>query len=209
MDLVPSCFFSLFHVKRWSHTASKSFHQTVLATRYRSKSGRRREDNDAEIDKNEADAEQPDEQEPVADPARDLEIAWENLDIARSILSAIVQDFDTATADENTIALKSDSATPAYTSEQQKDMLLDLAQIHTQLGEVQCSNGNASAIDDYSRSLEIRRDILGEFDKLVADNHYYLAQAYGEAPAKEKERQEQRLVSEHHRVVPQQHLPVQ
>ena len=60
-----------------------------------------------------------------------------------------------------------------------------------------------------ARSLEIRCDILGEFDKLVADNHYYLAQAYGEAPAKEKERQEQRLVSEHHRVVLQQHLPVQ
>ena len=137
-----------------------------MATRYRSKSGRRREDNDTEIDKNEADAEQPTEQEPVADPARDLEIAWENLDIAWSILSAIVQDFDTAAADENTIALKSDSATPTYTSEQQKEMLLDLAQIHTRPGDVQHANSNASAIDDYSRSLEIRRDILGEFDKL-------------------------------------------
>ena len=77
-----------------------------------------------------------------------------------------MQDFDTAAADKNTIALKSDSATPAYTSEQQKEMLLDLAQIHTRLGDVQRGNGNASAIDDYSRSLEIRRDILGEFDKL-------------------------------------------
>jgi hypothetical protein len=31
---------------------------------------------------------------------------------------------------------------------------------------------------------------LGEFDKLVADNHYCLAQAYGEAPSKEKERED-------------------
>ena len=58
------------------------------------------------------------------------------------------------------------------------------------MGDVQRANGNASAVDDYSRSLEIRRHVLGEFDKLVADNHYYLAQAYGEAPSKEKERED-------------------
>lgn len=45
-------------------------------------------------------------------------------------------------------------------------------------------------MEDYSRSLEIRRAILGDYDKLVADNHYYLAQAYGEAPSKEKERED-------------------
>jgi hypothetical protein len=45
-------------------------------------------------------------------------------------------------------------------------------------------------VDDYTRSLTIRRHVLGDFDKLVADNHYYLAQAYGDAPAKEKERED-------------------
>jgi len=58
------------------------------------------------------------------------------------------------------------------------------------LGDVQRANGNASSIEDYSRSLEIRSKLLGKFDKLVADCHYNIAKMYAEAPTKEKEREE-------------------
>ena len=132
------------------------------------------------------------EEEEVADPAEDLQIAWENLDIARTILSRLVEPFDQTNIDSTAITLKSDNTDTAniYTKEEQQELLLDLAQIHTRLGDVQRANGNSSSVEDYSRSLEIRRHVLGEYDKLVADNHYYLAQAYGEAPSKEKERED-------------------
>lgn len=126
----------------------------------------------------------------MADPAEDLQIAWENLDIARTILSRLVENFDPTTATDNTITLKTESVTKAYTKEEENELLLDLAQIHTRLGDVQRANGNTSAVEDYSRSLDIRRAVLGDYDKLVADNHYCLAQAYGEAPSKEKERED-------------------
>ena len=134
----------------------------------------------------------PEAEEEVADPAEDLQIAWENLDIARTILSRLVEPFDRTNIDSTVITLKSDNTdtTHSYTKEEQQELLLDLAQIHTRLGDVQRANGNSSSVEDYSRSLEIRRHVLGEYDKLVADNHYYLAQAYGEAPSKEKERED-------------------
>jgi len=129
------------------------------------------------------------EQEEVSDPTEDLQIAWENLDIARTILSRIVENFDPTSVDSTTIGLKADS-TVNFTEEEKRELLLDLALTHTRLGDVQRANGNTSAVEDYSRSLEIRRHVLGEFDKLVADCHYSLAQAYGEAPSKEKERED-------------------
>ena len=55
-------------------------------------------------------------------PAEDLQIAWENLDLARSIVSPLVEDDD-------------DDA--PLTPERRTDLLLDLAQIHARLGELQ------------------------------------------------------------------------
>jgi hypothetical protein len=151
------------------------------------------EQNDEQDNEEETPGEE--EQEDVQpDPTEDLQIAWENLDIARTILSRLVDTFDPTSIDSTTISFKSEedttTSTTVYTKEEQRELLLDLAQIHTRLGDVQRANGATSSVDDYARSLEIRRAVLGEFDKLVADNHYCLAQAYGEAPSKEKERED-------------------
>ncbi|KAL3799575.1 hypothetical protein HJC23_008702 [Cyclotella cryptica] len=150
------------------------------------------ENNENNDEENEASNQQDEEDEPAAaDPAEDLQIAWENLDIARAILSRLVENFDPTNTNNSMKAHKSESFDDiSYTPEEQCELLLDLAQIHTRLGDVQRANGNASSIEDYSRSLEIRSKLLGKFDKLVADCHYNIAKMYAEAPTKEKEREE-------------------
>lgn len=81
--------------------------------------------------------------------AEDIQIAWENLESARTIL-------------ENMCKTKS-----MYQ--------LDLAQVHLRLGDLQRGNGNyESAIGDYEKALEIRTKINGTYDRSVADCHYML-----------------------------------
>ena len=125
----------------------------------------------------------------------DLQIAWENLETARNIVNCMISDGDfsiDANNDESpATVLKSNSKNDTdsnpekmkYTPEQRKELLLDLAQIHTRLGDLQRANGNTfSSIEDYSRALELRVLCLGKFERLVADAHFSLASAYAEAP---------------------------
>mmetsp|Transcript_65571 Transcript_65571/g.77638 ORF Transcript_65571/g.77638 Transcript_65571/m.77638 type:complete len:510 (+) Transcript_65571:107-1636(+) len=87
--------------------------------------------------------------------ANDIEIAWENLESARSIVAKM----------------------PEMTTD--RDVSLDLAQIHVRLGDLQRMNGNyGESVQDYSRGLEMRRKILGLYDRSVADCHYNLGLAY-------------------------------
>ena len=133
----------------------------------------------------------------VSDPTEDLQIAWENLDLARSIVTRLVEDFKPNSNTDGAITLKSNNLKSdesdinnlpinngvVYTKAEQTDLLLDLAQIHTRLGDLQRANANIlPCIDDYNLALELRTQTLGKFDKKVADSHFSLAQVYAEAP---------------------------
>ena len=154
----------------------------------------------------------------VTDPAADLEIAWENLDLARSIISRLVDinnceeenDNSTTTTVSNggggkTIVYKSSDSSSInsnnnnndsppqqlpLTLEQRNELLLDLAQVHVRLGDLQRQDDKSdSCIADYERALRLRKRVLGVFDKKVADCHFSLGQAYAEAPTRAKERE--------------------
>jgi hypothetical protein len=149
----------------------------------------------------------------VSDPAVDLEIAWENLDLARSIIHRLV-DIHNCEEEENndnssttainggsgnkTIVYKSNdgssntndsSSHPQLTLDQRNELLLDLAQVHVRLGDLQRQDDKSdSCIADYERALQLRKHVLGVFDKKVADCHFSLGQAYAEAPTRAQER---------------------
>jgi hypothetical protein len=158
----------------------------------------------------------------VTDPAVDLEIAWENLDLARSIISRLVDinnceeenDNGTATTTVSnggggkTIVYKSSDGSISSSSssssnnndsppqqspltlERRNELLLDLAQVHVRLGDLQRQDDKSdSCIADYERALHLRKRVLGAFDKKVADCHFSLGQAYAEAPTRAKERE--------------------
>ena len=134
----------------------------------------------------------------VADAAEDMQIAWENLDLARSIVSKLVEKFPNsyhasdAGSNASKIVFKSNapithpptkSSADYYTPEQQRELLLDLAQIHTRLGDIQRSNDNIlSCIDDYQHALTLRLETLGNYHQKVADSHFSLAAIYAQAP---------------------------
>ena len=104
---------------------------------------------------------------PAVDPAEDLQIAWENLDLARSIVSRLA-----GAEDEG----------PAPAPGRRTGLLLDLAQIHARLGDLQRANAAVlPCIDDYQAALDLRRDLLGPFDRRTADSHFSLAGACAEA----------------------------
>lgn len=143
--------------------------------------------------------EEEEEEEAPSDPAEDLQIAWENLETARSIMSKMVEEF--SKEEEDAIVIKSvgkseevdgdnsnvnnndEKKMMTYTKDQQTEILLDLAKVHSRLGDLQKANGNSTgSISDYIISLSIRSKCLDRYDKLVADAHFSLAQAYVEAP---------------------------
>ena len=104
-------------------------------------------------------------------PAEDLQIAWENLDLARSIVSRLVEEDD-------------DDDNSPLTPKRRTDLLLDLAQIHARLGDLQRANANVlPCIDDYVAALDLRKELLGPFDRRTADSHFSLAGACAEAPS--------------------------
>lgn len=106
---------------------------------------------------------------PLDESAGDLQIAWENLESAKSILSRITTPTDIARA-----TATKDSKSPG--DEEIRDRVLDLAQIHVRLGDIQRANGNyMGASDDYQTALDLRKPLLGHFDRKVADVYYSLA----------------------------------
>ena len=69
-----------------------------------------------------------------------------------------------------------------YSNEEKNELLLDLAQIHTRLGDLQRQNDNLlPSISDYEKALKLRIGVLGKFDRKVADSHFLLAGVYAEA----------------------------
>jgi len=92
----------------------------------------------------------------IEDQAEDIQISWENLESARTVLA-------------NLTISHPDSSMYA----------LDLAQVHQRLGDLQKGNGNyAEAIQDYKSALNKRMEILGRFDRSVADCHYSLGMTF-------------------------------
>lgn len=99
------------------------------------------------------DDENPDAEE-VAD---DMQIAWENLDTARTILQNMM------------------------TSNDSDKLKLDLAQIFLREGDLQRLNGRYEcAINDYQSCLGLREGnpLLGPYDRKIADVHYNLGLNY-------------------------------
>ena len=89
----------------------------------------------------------------------DSQIAWENLETARHIVQRIVS--------------SSTAASPST------DIQLDLAQIHSRLGDLLKANGNyADAIADYQACLNIRLRLLGPYDRKVASMYHALGLVY-------------------------------
>mmetsp|Transcript_23554 Transcript_23554/g.36334 ORF Transcript_23554/g.36334 Transcript_23554/m.36334 type:complete len:439 (+) Transcript_23554:89-1405(+) len=109
------------------------------------------QDDDAEQTKNDEEAAMAlQHQEQQEQQAEDLQIAWENLEMARTILVTIMN-----------------------VGFEDVDKIMDLAQIYNRLGDLQKANRNyAGAIEDYVKCLDVRKRILGNFDRLVADCHY-------------------------------------
>ncbi|KAL9187242.1 hypothetical protein ACHAXT_001345 [Thalassiosira profunda] len=129
----------------------------------------------------------------VADPAEDLQIAWENLDLARTIISRLVEPFVDEEDDAGAMTMgksnfkneaPSNNGT-AYTDAEKKELLLDLAQVHVRLGDLQRADGNVlPSLPDYESALKLRVRCLGKFDRKVADSHFSLAGVYAEAPSR-------------------------
>lgn len=91
--------------------------------------------------------------------ADDSQIAWENLETARLIMSRMI---DSAKEDNR-----------------RKKLELDLSQVHLRLGDLQRANGRYSeAVADYVKCLELRESNLGFYHRKVADTHYNLGLSY-------------------------------
>jgi hypothetical protein len=109
--------------------------------------------------------------------AEDLQIAWENLEIARAVLTRMTED-DLSSKLPGKMGKSGDGADTKLSPEAE-ERILDLAQVHMRLGDLQKANGNyASCIEDHQQSLDLRTQILGLYDRKVADAHYSLASSY-------------------------------
>lgn len=97
---------------------------------------------------------------PSSDNADDMHIAWENLEVARTILGELLT--------KDTLEEKSKSK-----------LQLDLAQILLREGDLQRLNGRyTEAVHDYEACLQLRKLFLPEFDRKIADAQYNLGLSY-------------------------------
>ena len=106
---------------------------------------------------------------PNEEMTEDLEIAWENLDLARTIMEGrgLVGPAQLELASKGTDT--NDAIANVRT------VVLDLAQIHLRLADLQKANGAyRDCIADYAKALELRTAVLGPYDRKVADGHYQL-----------------------------------
>lgn len=126
--------------------------------------------------------------QPSDEVAEDLQIAWENLELARSIIDRLLSGSEPivernkdskAASGKNALAsaFAANAACGSITSTSTNRNLLrvDLAQIHLRLADLQMANGAyRSAMEDYTVALTIRTELLGKYDRKVADVHYQL-----------------------------------
>lgn len=114
---------------------------------------------DAANGNEDADHGQQDDNQPLSEEvAEDLEIAWENLDLARTIMENMLNKPDSF---DNTMLLK---------------VKADLAQVYLREGDLQRTNSKYSnAISDYEKSLQLL-NITGmtRNERKIADVHYNL-----------------------------------
>lgn len=93
------------------------------------------------------------------DDADDMQIAWENLEVARHLLQSLVSQLE----------------------QPNSKLELDLAQIALRSADLQRLNGRyAEAIEDYQSCLELRQkhNSNHELDRKIADAHYNLGLSY-------------------------------
>ena len=87
----------------------------------------------------------------VTEEADDLELAWENLDVARIILA----------------------------KQDDRESQLRLADVHLALGDVSLESENFDqAVTDFTSAVEIKTQLLAQDDRERAEAHYKLALAY-------------------------------
>ncbi|KAI2509617.1 hypothetical protein MHU86_4736 [Fragilaria crotonensis] len=99
--------------------------------------------------------------------ADDTQIAWENLETARMIISTkMIHTTDMANSDNDD-------------NKNNNKLKLDLAQIHLRLGDLQRANGRyQDSVTDYLSCLALRLPLLGPYDRKVADTQYNLGLVY-------------------------------
>jgi hypothetical protein len=106
-------------------------------------------------------------QEGGGDSAGDLEIAWENLETARSILSRCCGNEGESTSSDDKLSV-----------EEKEERTMDLAQIYARLGDLSRHDGHFDrAINDYETCCESRREVLKGnkvWDRKIADIEYSL-----------------------------------
>ena len=104
-------------------------------------------------------------QQATDDSAGDLQIAWENLETARSIISNFSNN-------------SNDNEKTKMSAEEKEELSMDFAQIHARLGDLSRHDGHFErAINDYDTCCETRRNILqGDrvWDRKIADVEYSL-----------------------------------
>ena len=106
---------------------------------------------------------------PNEEMTEDLEIAWENLDLARTIMET------RGLVGPAQLELASKGADASDAIANARTVVLDLAQIHLRLADLQKANGAyRDCIADYAKALELRTAVLGPYDRKVADGHYQL-----------------------------------
>ena len=112
--------------------------------------------------------------------AEDLQIAWENLDLAHTIMDCRrlvgTKERELATfTTTDTTASSAAATTASEEADNARTLLLDLSQIHLRLADLQKANSSyKECLADYARALELRHAVLGPYDRKVADVHYQL-----------------------------------
>ena len=107
-----------------------------------------------------------------ADLESDKEVAWMNLEAARSVVESLL----------------SGLPAPTLAPGPSNSLALDLAMIHTRLADCSKTNGRlASSLSDYGRALELRLSTSGPYNQKVADTYYSLATVCTSLAAGEEE----------------------
>ncbi|XP_053568728.1 LOW QUALITY PROTEIN: histone-binding protein N1/N2-like [Bombina bombina] len=135
-----------------SEAASKDLEPSKSEKQAEEKTNEDQEQMDAEEEEgSEEEAEGSEEKENEEDDVGNLQLAWEMLDLSKSI----------------------------FQRQKTKEAQLKAAQAHLKLGEVSVESENYSqAVDDFLACLNIQKEHFEEHDRLLAETHYQLGLAY-------------------------------
>ena len=120
-----------------------------------------------------------DDGEEEEEDVEDIQIAWETLDLARTILERMMSSTTTTNNKESS----------------HNEYALDLAQIYLRQGDLHKMNGRyGPAVADYQACLNYRTQVLSSsclFDRKIADAHYNLALSHMMLVAEQQQQQQQ------------------